>query len=201
MSYVLHGRVRSRAMRVLWMLEEAGLRYRLVDAMPRSEGVRALSPLGKIPVLETPEGPVFDSTAILHHLADRHGACTHEAGSHARARQDAVAFAALEMLDAPLWEIAKNKFVLPEAERVAAAVEPLRAQVARHAGIVADLLDGAFAAGDRFTVADIVVAHCAGWAAGLRIDVGDRLRDHMHRMRARPAFERAQRRGAEAEAA
>ena len=201
MSYVIHGRVRSRAMRALWMLEEVEADYRIVPAAPRDEALKAVSPLGKVPALETPEGPVFDSTAILHFLGDRHGRATHPAGSHARARQDEVTFAALEMLDAPLWEIAKNRFVLPEAMRVPEAVEPLRAQVSHFSEAVAGLVEGPFACGETFTLADIVLAHCTGWAMGLKIRVDDRLADHARRMRDRPAFERAQARGSEAEAA
>ncbi|NBZ89455.1 glutathione S-transferase family protein [Stagnihabitans tardus] len=38
-----------------------------------SPAYRALQPLGKIPALETPDGPVFETAAIFLHLAERHG--------------------------------------------------------------------------------------------------------------------------------
>lgn len=59
-------------------LEELGLAYEavLVDRRRReqkSAGYRRLNPRGLIPVLETPEGPVFETAAILLWLADREG--------------------------------------------------------------------------------------------------------------------------------
>jgi glutathione S-transferase len=58
-------------------LEEAGLAYRtaLVDRRARqqdSAAYRRLNPAGLIPVLETPDGPVAETGAILLWLADRH---------------------------------------------------------------------------------------------------------------------------------
>jgi glutathione S-transferase len=45
--------------------------------------------------------------------------------------------------------------------------------------------------GDDMRTPDILLAHCCGWAAGLKLDLPDALRAHMTRMRARPAFRRA----------
>ena len=72
--YRLHGQVATRALRTLWTLEEVGAPYAFVPADPRSEAAFALNPLGKIPVLETPEGVILDSVAQMQHLADRHAA-------------------------------------------------------------------------------------------------------------------------------
>ncbi|MEX0350180.1 MAG: glutathione S-transferase family protein [Paracoccaceae bacterium] len=60
-------------------LEEMGLPYEtvLVDRRAREQDsatYRALNPNGLIPVLETPQGPIFETAAILLWLADRHGA-------------------------------------------------------------------------------------------------------------------------------
>lgn len=59
-------------------LEEMGLAYEcaLVDRATheqKSEAYLALNPHGRIPVLETPQGPIFETGAILLWLADRHG--------------------------------------------------------------------------------------------------------------------------------
>lgn len=60
-------------------LEELGLPYEtvLVDRSVRAQDrapYRALNPNGLIPVLETPQGPIFETAAILLWLADTHGA-------------------------------------------------------------------------------------------------------------------------------
>jgi glutathione S-transferase len=189
--YRLHGTVKSRAMRPLWLLEELGAPYELIEAEPRSDAARAVSPTGKIPALEHEGAVLGDSVAIMHFLADRHGAFAHAPGSHARARQDAVTMAALELLDAPLWAYAQHSFVLPEARRVAEVKATLRWQVGLAMASLGEMLDGEYAAGGEPTVADILLAHCCGWAAGLKMGPEGPLREHMTRMRARPAFRRA----------
>ena len=194
--YTLHGTVKSRAMRPLWLLEELGVEYELVPTAPRSPEARALTPLGKIPVLETPEGVIFDSVAMMTWLADRHGAFTHPAGSLRRARQDALTNTILETFDALLWAYAKHSFVLPEERRVPEVKESLRWQWGENAAAMEGLLgDGPFLTGEAPVVPDILLAHCCGWGANLGLDLPGGLRAHMTAMRARPAFRRAQARG------
>lgn len=194
--YTLHGSVKSRAMRPLWLLEELGVDYTFVPTAPRSPEAFALSPLGKIPVLTTPEGTIFDSVAMMTWLADRHGAFTHEAGSFRRAQQDALTNTILETFDAVLWAYAKHSFVLPEERRVPDVKESLRWQFGEHAAAMEKLLGAkAFLTGDAPVIPDILLAHCCGWAAGLGLDLPEGLRAHMNAMRARPAFRRALSRG------
>ena len=66
MTYVLHYAPDNASLIIRLALEEMGLPY-------RSTAYRALNPAGLIPVLETPEGPLFETAAILLWLADRHG--------------------------------------------------------------------------------------------------------------------------------
>ncbi len=195
--YRLHGQIKSRAMRPLWLLEELGVDFAFVPTAPRSPEAFALSPLGKIPVLEVEgKGPVFDSVAMMTFLADRHEAFTHPAGSFRRAQQDALTNTINETFDAVLWAYAKHSFVLPEERRVPEVKASLRWQFGEYATVMADLLgDGPFLLGDGPVIPDILLAHCCGWASGLGLDLPDVLRSHMDRMRARPAFERALARG------
>lgn len=190
--YKLYGTVKSRAMRTLWMLEELGEAFEFIPALPRSPEALAVSPLGKIPVLVTPEGPVFDSVAQMTMLADRAARFTHPAGSYDRARQDALTNTINETFDAVLWEYSKHSFVLPEDQRVAEVKPSLRWQFTRYAEVMADLLgDGPCLMGDDPVVPDFLLAHCCGWALGIKMEMPDALRDYMNRMRARPAFRRA----------
>ncbi|MEM7487504.1 MAG: glutathione S-transferase [Pseudomonadota bacterium] len=190
--YRLHGQVKSRAMRPLWLLEELGVPFEFVPVAARSPEAFALSPLGKIPVMETEDGMLFDSVAMMTFLADRHGAFTHAPGSYDRARQDAFTQTILETFDAVLWAYAKHSFVLPEDHRVPEVKASLRWQFGRHAETMAGLLgDGPSLLGTEPLVPDILLAHCCGWAAGLKLDLPAPLRAHMTNMRARPAFRRA----------
>jgi glutathione S-transferase len=72
------------------VLEELGVDYdaKLVDNESNerdSEEFRKLSPLGLIPALKTPDGPMFETMAILLWLADKHGAMAPAPGSPERA--------------------------------------------------------------------------------------------------------------------
>ncbi|PKP84479.1 MAG: glutathione S-transferase, partial [Alphaproteobacteria bacterium HGW-Alphaproteobacteria-2] len=131
--YTVIGGLASRTFRVIWMLEELGQPYEHRSEAPHSEAVCALNPSGKIPLLLVGDAVLNDSTAILHHLADRHGALAFPAGSLERARQDALTFTLLDTLEGVLWTASKHSFVLPEERRVPAAKESLRWEFARNA--------------------------------------------------------------------
>lgn len=190
--YTLYGTPKSRAMRPLWLLEELELPYTLIAADPRSAEALAVSPQGKVPILETGEGILLDSVAQMTFLADRHGGFTHPAGSFARGRQDGFTNTILETFDAVLWAYGKHSFVLPEAHRVEAVKPSLRWQFTQYSNVMGELLgDGPYLMGADPTVPDILLAHCCGWALSRRFDVDDTVRKHMNTMRARPAFRRA----------
>jgi len=77
--YVLHYAPDNASLIVRLVLEELGVPYRalLVDRSIRqqdSAAFRALNPAGLIPVLETPEGPISETGAILLWLSERHDA-------------------------------------------------------------------------------------------------------------------------------
>ena len=167
------GTVRSRALRVIWALEELGLAYEIVEAAPRSDLARELHPSGKIPLLlvgeeEEPE-VLSDSVAIVQFLADREGKMTAPAGTLARGRQDGFTQFACDEIDGALWQAAKHKFVLPEAERIAEVKETARAEFARSMHTLALRLgQGPYLMGEEFTVPDLILGHCAGWAKASR---------------------------------
>ncbi len=79
--YTVIGPVKSRAMRVLWMLEELGEAYNHIDAAPRSDEARTYNPSGKVPALIDGAEVLTDSMAILTYLADKHGKL-HRTGGH-----------------------------------------------------------------------------------------------------------------------
>lgn len=88
--YILHYVPDTAALAVRLVLEELAQPYRavLVDRATgeqNSAAYRRLQPLGLIPALETPDGPMFESAAILLWLADRHGALAPLPASRERA--------------------------------------------------------------------------------------------------------------------
>ena len=86
--YKLIGTPKTRAIRVLWMLEELGAEYTLDPVAPRSDEARAYNPSGKVPMLQVGDDVIIDSVAICQYLADVHGKFTAQAGTIERALQD-----------------------------------------------------------------------------------------------------------------
>lgn len=77
--YILHSSPDSAALIVRLVLEDLGVPYeaRLIDRAAGqldSPGYRMLQPLGKIPALETADGPMFETAAIVLFLSEKHGA-------------------------------------------------------------------------------------------------------------------------------
>ncbi len=197
MGYTVIGAVKSRALRVLWTLEELGLEYDHIDAAPHSEAITRVSPAGKVPVLVADGDVLTDSVAIMTFLADRHGALGFAPGTVARARQDSLTHLILDEFDALLWTAARHSFVLPESLRLPAIKDSLIWEFTRSQAHMVARMDatGPFVMGDTVTIADILLAHCCGWAANAKFPITEpRLQDHMAMMRARPSFGRALRR-------
>ena len=200
--YKVIGSPKTRAIRVLWLLEEIEEDYELVPAGPRSAEVTALDPAGKVPLLVDGSAVLRDSVAICTYLADKHGACTHPAGTLERAAQDAMTQFCVDEVEGALWTLAKNSFVNPEEHRCSDIRSVCAYEFSRAMHRLETFLaDQDFAAGDRLTVPDILLGHCAGWAANAKMMIPEgTVADYFTRMRARPSLARAIARGAEATA-
>lgn len=190
--YQIVGTIRSRAFRVLWMLEELSQPYEHIPAQPRSEQASEFNPAGKVPTLMDNGVAITDSTAIIQYLADRHGALTFPAGTIERAQQDSLTQFLLDEFDAALWVAARHTFILPEELRHAAIKDSLRWEFARSQKVLTRRMgDGPFLMGADMTVPDIILTHCGNWAEGAKFPIDEpALVDYLNRMRARPAFKR-----------
>ena len=193
MELKVFGSVKSRAMRVIWMLEELEVPFEHVPAAPRSADVMALNATGKVPVLLADGVPITDSTAILTFLADHFGRLTAPAGSLDRARQDSMTQFLLDEFDAVLWMASRHSFVLPEHLRLPAIKDSLKWEMERSQNtLLARMGEDAFLMGAQMTVPDIILTHCLSWAIAAKFPVETpALVAYAKRMRARPAFKRA----------
>ena len=191
--YTVIGNVRSRALRVLWMLEELGVEYDHIPALPRSAEIFEVNPLGKVPALLVDDQVLTDSVAILTYLADKHDMLTFPAGTIERARQDALTHLVLDQFDALLWTAARHSFVLPKERRLPEIKDSLRWEFEQGEQLLAGALgDGPYLMGQTMTIADILLAHCLNWAVLAKFPVTEAsLVDFAARMSARPAFQRA----------
>lgn len=201
--YTVVGKPGSRTMRAIWMLEELGEPYEIVVAGPHSEEVRKGNPGGKMPALWDDGAVIHDSVAICTYLADKHGKLTAKAGTPLRAKQDALMQFTVDEIEGALWTAAKNSFIHPEEFRSADIRRTCDYEFGKAMATLAEHLEGkSFLTGEDFTIADLILGHCGGWAqmAEFAIPAGP-ISDYFARVRGRDAFKRAVKRGKEAEAA
>ncbi|MDX1784840.1 MAG: glutathione S-transferase family protein [Roseovarius sp.] len=190
--YEVIGTRASRALRVLWMLEEMGVPYTHTPCGPRSDAAMAANPSGKIPAMWVDGTAIFDSVAIMTFLGDKHAMFTHPAGTVARAQQDALTLQILDDVDAILWAAARHTFVLPEEHRIAAIKEPMKWEYGRNIARLSDAMQGPFLMGEKMTIPDMLLAHCLRWAEVAKFPEPDeKLAAFKARMEAREAFQRA----------
>ena len=95
-----------RDLRVRWALEEAGLPYeqRLLDFRDKPEGYRKLQPFGQVPSFEDGALVLFESGAIVQHIAERSTALL-PADPSARARAMSWMFAALNSVEPSIMSL------------------------------------------------------------------------------------------------
>ena len=100
------GRGLARDMRVRWALEEVGQPYEVrlqsFSALKKSAH-RALNPFGQIPTYEEGDLALFESGAIVFHIAERHAGLLPD-DANARARAIAWMFAALNTVEPPIFD-------------------------------------------------------------------------------------------------
>jgi len=148
-----------RDLRVRWALEEAGLPYeeRLIGPEDQaSESYRRLQPFGQVPAYEEDGLVLFESGAIVLHVAERSEALM-PSDPRRRARVTTWMFAALNTMEPRIQNLAEIDPFYAEEEwaklRRPAAVEAARARLATLAGWLAgrDYLE------DRFSAADLLM--------------------------------------------
>jgi glutathione S-transferase len=188
------GKGLARDTRVRWALEEVGLPYavRLVSFEALEEPAHlALNPFGAIPTYEEGDLALFESGAIVLHIAERHRGLFPD-DSDARARAIAWMFAAVNTVEPPILEFANAKLLESDApwsaERLPLVADRVRDRIkelsTRLGG--ADWLDGAFSAGDLMMVSVLLRLK----PSGILYEFPS-LAAYVARGEARPAYRRA----------
>ncbi|CDZ38739.1 Gst14 glutatione S-transferase [Neorhizobium galegae bv. officinalis] len=189
------GRGLARDMRVRWALDEAGQPYdvRLVSFKAIKEPAHlALQPFGQIPTYEEGDLALFESGAIVLHIAERHGGLLPD-DANARARAIAWMFAALNTVEPPIFDRSLARILERDEpwyeKRLRSLDETIRkrlADLSRRLG-EADWLDGEFSAGDLLMVSVLLRLK----ASSDMLDDYPNLSAYVARGEARPAYKRA----------
>lgn len=183
-----------RDFRVRWALEEAGLPYqsRLIDFREKEgDAYLAWQPFGQVPALEDEGVSLFESGAIVLHIAEKSPALmpSDEAG---RLRMTAWMFAALNSVEPPVQNLAELDFFTDD-ESVKAARRPVVVEaVNRRLASLARWLGSRDYLEDRFTAADLLMTTVLrGLGHTDLVEAHGGLADYRQRCEARPAFGRA----------
>lgn len=188
--YKVIGSLKTRALRVVWMLNELGEAYELDPLPPRDPKLAAINPSLKVPVLKDGDDYVIDSVAICQYLADKHGKMTFPAGTIKRAHQDSFTQFCVDEVEGPAWIAAKHTFALPEEYRVADVKRACAFDFGRAMASLSERLgDKTYVMGETFTVPDLLLGHTIGWAMSMKWPVEQKnVADYVARVRSRPAF-------------
>jgi len=188
------GKGLARDTRVRWALEEVGQPYevRLVSFAAMKERAHlALHPFGQIPTYEEGNLALFETGAIVFHIAERHAGLMPE-DTNARARAITWMFAALNTVEPPILDLVTARIFEGDRswsrERLPLVVERVRARLDQLSARLddADWLDGAFSAGDLLMVSVLLRLRMSGI-----LDEYPNLAAYVARGEARPAYRRA----------
>ena len=188
------GKGLARDMRVRWAFEEVGQPYdvRLVSFKGMKEPAHLrLHPFGQIPTYEEGDLALFESGAIVFHIAERHAGLLPE-DPNARARAIGWMFAALNTVEPPIVD--RSMAMLFERdkswyqEHLAILDDRLHVRLGELSARLgdADWLDGAFSAGDLLMVTVLRRASVSG-----ALEKYPNLSAYIARGEARPAYKRA----------
>ena len=188
------GKGLARDTRVRWALEETGQPYevRLVSFRAMKEPAHlALHPFGQIPTYEEGDLALFETGAIVFHIAERHAGLMPQDGK-ARARAISWMFAALNTVEPPILDLVTAKLIEGDkpwrAERLPLVEDRIRSRLNQLSARLgdADWLDGAFSAGDLLMVSVLLRLRASGL-----LDEYPNLAAYVARGEARPAYQRA----------
>ena len=190
----------GRGFRVVWLLEEMGLAYRLrpVDLLVGLEDdteFLAVNPAGFIPTIVDGDVTMVESIAIMEYLLARHGPTPLAPAAHDPALPAYQQFLHLGEagLAGPINVIVASEILAPEAERrnwstgwALRTFESLRGLVTRQ------LARSSYLAGESFTAADISVTYALEFAQRTGNAVlGEIERAYVARTTGRAAYQRA----------
>lgn len=183
-----------RDVRVRWALEEAGQTYveRVIGPEDqKSEAYRRLQPFGQVPAYEEGDLMLFESGAIVHHIAQRCEALM-PADPASRARVTAWMFAAMNTVEPPIQNLAAIDLFYAQEDWAKARRPGALEAVQQRLQDLATWLAGRSYLEDRFTAADLLMTTVLRFLRHTDIVAQiPVLENYRLRCEARPAFKRA----------
>jgi glutathione S-transferase len=170
MTLKIYGITASRALRPLWVAEEASIAYEHVPVNYKNGGAKSadmmsLNPNGHVPVVDDGGVIVWESMACALYIARKYGG---KLGAQTDAEEAAVlmwSFWVVNECEKDALTVLMHRVAMPEAERKPELADAAHRRLAAPLKVLnAYLQDKEWITGQRFTVADSNVASVLFWA-------------------------------------
>lgn len=190
----------TRAVRTAWLLNELGLdydleRYQLGDKAMRAQEFTAISPNGRVPVLDDGDVRISESTAIAQYLVARYGD-----GRFAPAVESPEFPVYLQWLNygegmimGPMGNYVVETILLPPERRSEEHARRALKLMSRVLQAVDHHLEGRDYLASEFTAADTITGHACMMCARFGVDLSGmpNVAAYVDRLKARPALQDA----------
>ena len=196
----VYGSSRTRAFRVLWLLEEMGVEYEHVDVSfadgeHLSEEFLKLNPSAKVPVLIVDDVVYHETSMMLYMLADKYGKGTplELAADDSKYKILQWLFYGADELEQGLWTAARHKFALPKERRIKEAIDWGFYEFEKALDYLSTMLgDKTYLVAESFSIADIQISQILMWAVSQqKLDLKyDNVRAYHKRARSREGFKK-----------
>lgn len=194
----LYGHEKSRAFRVLWLLEELELDYtfKRIDfgsGEHKCEWFTKIAPAGKVPVLDDNGFILTETSAILFHLYTNHNNASHLKKTTSKVQSlllQWLFYGSCE-LEQGLWTAARHTFVLPEEKRIPLAVKWGQEEFSAQLPYLSNCLGkNSYILGEDFSIADITLVQILLWGLQQqKLDLKyENLKQYVEQNRTRPKY-------------
>lgn len=190
----------TRSVRIVWLLEELGLRYeleklKLGDPAMRSPEYAKVHPMGRVPALQDGDTTIFESGAIVQYILARYGdgRMVPALSSSDFPQYLQWLHYAEGMIMPPVNTIVVETILLPPERRNQVNVDRAKKLLTGMLSAVDKRLEGREFLAGTFSGADIMTGHACTVARRLGADVSDKpnVAAYIDRLNARPALQRA----------
>jgi glutathione S-transferase len=175
----IYGQPRSRAFRVLWLAKEAGIAYEHIPVSITADNPQCkepwyveLNPNARVPTIDDDGFVMWESAAINLYLAEKYKCALFPATPNGRGRMLQWAFYIANDVEPPLISMFQNRVLFPPEKRNAALADSAEAQLIGKLKLLdAHLAKNAYFGGDRWDMADFMVASVLYTLVPLKYDL------------------------------
>lgn len=175
----IYGQPKSRAFRVLWMANEAGLAYEHIPVTIMVEGAQCkepwfveINPNARVPAIDDDGFRMWESAAINLYLAEKSKCSIYPTTPQGRGRMLQWAFFTSNDIEPPMITMFQNRVLFPPEKRNAALADSAEAQLLAKLAILEGHLEkNKYFGGDAWDMADFMVASVTYTLAAIKYDL------------------------------